>query len=71
MSIRYSHGRKKHAMGSWLDFIQVALALGLGWLGLVLFTMTRTAGQAVASVERQARRTSGREIQLLITRRRL
>lgn len=69
--IRSGQGRKKHGMDSWLDFIQVALVLGLGWLGWVLFTVTRTAGRAVASVQSQARRTSGRDDQLLTNRRRL
>lgn len=35
-------------MGIWLDFVQVALALGVGWLGWVLWHITRaqTAPQA-------------------------
>ncbi|HMQ30701.1 MAG TPA: hypothetical protein PKD53_08220 [Chloroflexaceae bacterium] len=26
-------------MGSWLDFLMLALALGAGWLGYVLLTL--------------------------------
>lgn len=31
-------------MGMWLDFLQVALALGMGWLGLFVFAVARPAG---------------------------
>lgn len=28
-------------MGAWFDFIMVALAVGLGWLGWMLFSIAR------------------------------
>jgi hypothetical protein len=31
-------------MGTWLDFLQIALALGVGWMGWMLMTMARAAG---------------------------
>jgi hypothetical protein len=33
-------------MAAWLDFLQIALALGAGWLGWVLFRLTRSAPSA-------------------------
>ena len=33
-------------MGVWLDFLQLALALVLGWLGWVLFMVTRITRRA-------------------------
>lgn len=32
-------------MGLWLDFLQVALALGAGWLGYVLVRLARATPQ--------------------------
>lgn len=58
-------------MGIWLDFLQVALALGLGWLGWVLFTVARTAGRTAAAVGDQVRPVPGGGVQQLIPRRRL
>ncbi len=33
-------------MGAWLDFLQVALALLLGWLGWVLLMVTHATQRA-------------------------
>ncbi len=33
-------------MGAWLDFLQLALALLMGWLGWVLFMVTRATQRA-------------------------
>lgn len=71
MKIRSGQGRKKYGMGSWLDFIQLALVLGLGWLGWVLFTVARMAGRPVASVQSWARPMGERDDPLLVSRRRL
>lgn len=40
-------------MGIWLDFVQVALALSVGWMGWVLWQLART--QAAPHAPRQQR----------------
>ncbi|NTU78857.1 MAG: hypothetical protein HGA45_05545 [Chloroflexales bacterium] len=54
-------------MGTWLDFLQVALALGVGWLGWVLLSVWRSAGQGSLCGEPRAPRWGVRR---LIARRR-
>ncbi len=52
-------------MGMWLDFLQVALALGMGWLGLVVFAVTRPQGACAKGsagwLQRRHRRLSRAE----------
>jgi hypothetical protein len=39
-------------MSIWLDFLQVAFALGIGWLGWVLFASARPVGWSRVATSR-------------------
>lgn len=45
-------------MGVWLEFLQVALALGAGWLGYVLLFAARSAQAAPAHDQGRGRRAA-------------
>lgn len=41
-------------MGLWLDFVQVALALSVGWVGWVLWHITQTPTAPRSSGQKRA-----------------
>lgn len=45
-------------MGAWLEFLQVALALGAGWLGYVLFRVASVTPPGRAQAPAQGRRAA-------------